>query len=389
MLSRSTLVTQRRLTISLSLLFLLSFAALPVHADHIHQLYYNNAQWIDQDLTALTGATLPNPSTGIAAFYTTPNHQFHIYYATTDLHVHQLYYNNTSWSDQDLTAITGGALSEGLGGISGFAIGNLQHVFYLGNDQHVHQLYYNNVNWADQDITALAGGPFTDFNSLVAFATVPNNQFHVYYLQNNFGHVHQLYFNGTNWSDEDLTALTNGEWADRGWWTGFATGNQQHLFFTAFNAHDKRHLNQLYYNNSRWVDQDLSARVHGFSLSPEAGITAFAVTAGQLEAYCVTNDMDVHQLTLKNNTWTDEDLTALTGGPLDFSINGMVAFKTTPNNQFHLYYPPNDLYQLYFNGSSWSDDDLTSLTGGGVPNGSGGMAGFAISNLQHVFYVAQ
>ena len=268
-------------------MFLLSFAALPAHADHIHQLYYNNVQWVDQDLTALTGATPPNSSTGIAAFYTTPNHQFHIYYATTDLHVHQLYYKNT------------------------------------------------------------------------------------------------------NWSDEDPTAVTNGEWADRGWWTGFATGNQQHLFFPAFNAHDKRHLNQLYYNNSRWVDQDLSARVHGFPLSPEAGITAFAVTAGHLEAYCVTNDMDVHQFTLKDNTWTDEDLTALTGDPLDFSINGMVAFKTTPNNQFHLYYPPNDLYQIYFNGSSWSDDDLTSLTGGGIPNGSGGMAGIAISNLQHVFYVAQ
>ena len=78
MLRRSTLVTQHTLTISLSLLFLLSFAALPAHADYIHQLYYNNVQWVDQDLTALTGASLPNSSTGIAAFYTTPNHQFHI-----------------------------------------------------------------------------------------------------------------------------------------------------------------------------------------------------------------------------------------------------------------------------------------------------------------------
>jgi hypothetical protein len=386
MLRRSTLVTRRRVMILLSLSFLLSFATLPAHADHIHFLYHSSAGWIDQDLTALTNASLPNPGTGITAFHTIDNGHLHVYYATTDQHVHQLYFNNIGWIDQDLTAMAGGPLSLGEGGISGFTIGHLQHIFYLGNDLHVHQLYSHGGNWSDQDVTALAGGPVTDFNSLVAFETVPDHHFHVFYLQNNFGHVHQLYFNGTQWSDEDVTALANGEWAGREWWSGFATGKQLHLFFDAYSPKDKLHLSHLYFNNSKWVSQDLSAKVHGLPLAPSAGITSFAVTATQLEAYCVTDDLEVHQYTLKNNLWTDEDLH---NNQPDNSINGMVAFKTTPNNQFHLFYPPNDLYELFFDGMSWSDTDLTTLAGGGIPNGTGGMAGFAVKNLQYVFYVAQ
>ena len=388
MLPTSTLMPQNRLIISLSLLFLLSFAALPAHADHIHFLSHNNAGWFDQDLTALTNASLPNSPTGVAAFSTTGNNQLHVYYSATDQHVHELFFNNTSWSDQDLTAVTRGPLSLGLGGISGFAIGQQLHVFYLGNDLHVHQLFFNTATWVDQDITTVANGPVTDFNSLVAFPTVPNNHFHVFYLANNSNDIHELNFNGTNWTDQNLRTIAHQEPAAGGWMAGFATGNQQHLFFAAFSPKDKLHLAHLFFNNSKWVNQDVSAKVHGLPLSPSAGITAFAVTAGQLEAYGVTNDFDVHQFTLKNNTWTDEDLTGL-AGQQDFSIGGMVAYRTTPNNQFHLFYPPNDIDQLSFNGTIWSDIDLTTLTGGGIPNGKGGMAGFAIKNLQYAFYVAQ
>jgi len=381
---RSSLILQ---LIWLLPLLLMMLAALPARAEHIHYLSFNNVKWTDQDLTQITGGPLVASESAVAAFYTTPNHQFHVSYSASNKHINQLYFNGSSWSNQDLTALTGGPLSLGTG-VAGFAIGNLQHVFYLGNDLHVHQLYYNNSNWVDQDITTLAGGPLTDFNSLVAFPTLPNGQFHVYYLQNNFGHIHELLFNGTSWSDSDITASSKGEWSDRGWMTGFATGIKPHLFFVGFDASDNRHLNRLYRTNSKWVDEDLSAKVSGLPISPATGLASFAVSSGVLEAYCVTNDSDVHQLTLKNGHWSDLDLTALTNGPIDGSLNAMIAFKTPPNGQFHLYYEPNDVYHLNFNGTTWSDDDLTALTNGGLPNGFGGMGGFAIKNAQHVFYVA-
>ena len=324
--------------------------------------------------------------TAIAAFQTTTNHQFHVFYSSGTKHVHQLYFNGSSWVDQDLTAITGGPLSLGTG-VSGFAIGNLQHVFDLGVDLHVHQPYYNNSVWVDQGITSLAGGPLTDFDSLVAFPTISNGQFHVLYLQNNFGHTHRLLFNGASWSDEDVTALSNGEWSARGWMSGFATGVKPHLFLVGFDAAGNRHLNTLYRTNSKWVDDDISAKVNGLPVSPATGIASFAASSSALESYCLTNDGDVHEMTLSNGKWTDIDLTLLTNGNFAGTLNGMAAFRTPPNKQYHLYYAPNDLYQLQFTGTNWSDNDLTSQSGGGLPNGFGGIAGFPVKNAQHVFYV--
>jgi hypothetical protein len=386
MLHKITRVSTSKLTFALSLLLLFAFAALSARADDIHFTFHSSAGWIDQDLTSLTGGTLPNPGTGVVAFNTIDNGHLHVYYSTTDQHVHQLYFNGTNWVDQDLTAIASGPLSLGFGGISGFTIGHNQHIFYLGADLHVHQLYSVGASWADQDVTVLAGGPVTDFDSLVAYPTTPDNHFHVFYLANNSNDLHELNFNGSSWSDLDLRVVAHALPATRGWMAGFAVGTQQHLFFGAYSPKDKLHFAHLAFKNSKWINEDLTAKVHGLPLSPAAGITAFSVSANQIEAYCVTNDMDVHQFTWKNNAWTDEDLD---NNQPDNSINQMVAFRTIPNNQFHLFYPPNDLYDLTFNGHSWSDTDLTVLTGGGIPNGSGGMAGFAIKNLQYVFYVAE
>src|ERR1017187_2373482 len=109
------------------LMFLL-LSHVPASADHVHQLYYNNVQWVDQDLTTLTGGGIAFSESAIAGFYTGGNKQLHVYYVDASLHVHQLYFNNKSWSDEDLTAATGGP-NAGIWGITGFAVGNLQHVF--------------------------------------------------------------------------------------------------------------------------------------------------------------------------------------------------------------------------------------------------------------------
>src|SRR5215831_8144283 len=139
-------------------LMLLLLTYLPAHADHVHHLWYNNSNWQDVDLTALTGGGIATPFGAIAAFRTTPNNQLHVYYVDSNAqHVHQLYYNGSSWIDNDLTSFTGGPQAYAYG-ISGFAIGNLQYVFYTGFDNHVHEIYYNNSIWQDQDLTALVGG---------------------------------------------------------------------------------------------------------------------------------------------------------------------------------------------------------------------------------------
>jgi hypothetical protein len=73
-----------------------SVTCLPAYGQQVHQLSYNNAGWADQNLN---GVTMDQYSANVAAFLTTPNNQSHVYYISTGSspHVHQLFYNGTSW----------------------------------------------------------------------------------------------------------------------------------------------------------------------------------------------------------------------------------------------------------------------------------------------------
>jgi hypothetical protein len=376
-------------------LSLILFANLPAFADHIHHLWYNNTLWQDQDLTTLTGGGIATSSGAIAAFYTTPNRQLHVYYVDNNSqHVHQLYDNGTSWSDSDLTASTGGPAAYPYG-ITGFSIGNLQYVFYVSTDLHVHELNYNNATWVDQDLTALVGGNSANPAPLVAFATKPNNQFHVYYQDVSSLHEYQLYFNGTSWTYQDLTALINlaNPICYSQWIAGFAVGNQQHLFCPGYSTRSSNlDLQHLYYNNSSWLSQDitLQASVTQTPLYGGSGVAGFKVPGSNaLEVYGVTNDTHFNQYggNLHTETWGDLDLTYYYGAPTDGQFGGIVAFPTAGNNQFHIYYAPStEVYQAYYDGTAWSFEDLTFGAGQADPNS--GMAGFAIGNLQHVFYMS-
>lgn len=372
-------------------LMLLLFAHLPAFADHIHHLYYNNSNWTDTDLTALTGGGIATSFGAIAAFDTTPNKQLHVFYIDNNAqHVHQLYYNGTSWSDADLTAFTGGPTASPYG-ISGFAVNNLQYVFYIGTDNHVHETYYNNSNWTDQDLTGMIGGPAASFGPILAFDTKPNLQAHVYYQDQNLD-LHQIYFNGSSWSDSDLTAST-GARCYTSWIAGFAVNNLQHVFCAGYGKYSNNlDMLHIYYNNFTWVYEDVTFKAGGSEtpMNLGSGVAAFKVPkVNQFEVFSVTDDTHFNRYyhVVKPKQWIDRDLTSGIGAPTDGQFGGIVAFPTTPNDQYHIYYAPStEVYQIYFNGTGWAIDDLTG--GGGQADDNSGMAGFAIGNLQHVFYMS-
>lgn len=373
-----------------SCLMFVLMSQMPARADHVHHLYYNNLNWTDQDLTAATGGGIATSFGAITAVYTTPNDQLHVYYVDTNTkHVHQLYFNGTNWSDSDLTAFTGGPTASPYG-ISAFAIKNLQYVFYDGSDNHIHQLTYNNVNWTDQDVTGQAASVAAGAGPIVAFDTTPNHQFHVYYQPFNSTDLHQLFFNGSFWSDTDLTAMLGANcYSD--WIAGFAVQNVQHIFCPGYGAYSSElHMMHIYYNNSSWVYEDVSYNAGGAEnpMALGSGVAAFRVPGtSKLEAYGVTYDSHVHQYTFKNKKWSDLDLTASEGAPGNGAYGGMAAFATTPNKQFHAYYQPSsDVYQLFYSGTGWASQDLTG--GFGQADDNSGMSGFAIGNLQHVFYLS-
>jgi hypothetical protein len=378
--------TTNSITVCLLGLVVALFAT-PVFGQAVHELYYNNSTWVDTNLSSLTSGPTVGLA-GIAAFNTTPNNQFHVYYLGWDdpdrvYHIHQLYYNGQTWSDEDLTAETNGVPVITGSGVSGFSIGNAQYVYFIGTDYDTHELSYVN-SWVDSDLTALANGAFAYPYQIAAFQTTSNHQRNVFYVAANRS-IHKLLFNGTKWTDQNLTKLTAGA-NGGGWMSAFAIGTKQYVFFES----TKKHVEEYSYTTN-WVAQDLTVS-NGLPLVTGNGVAAFVVPGTtKIEAfYSATKTFHVHQLSYNLGSWTDHDLTALTGGPGGLFTTQTIGFATTPNKQLHIFFPGSpagDVNQFYYNGTGWSDEDLTVLSSGDQAAGSTGMAGFAIGNLQRVYYV--
>jgi hypothetical protein len=374
----------------------------PAFAQHLHELYYNNVQWIDTDLTAAAGGPTVQAQ-GIAAFYTTPNDQFHVYYASNvagDYHIHQLFYNGSAWSDADLTAMTGGAVASNSSGMTGFSMGNAQYLYFCSPDFNLHEYSYGdagNFNWVDRNLSALTKSSFQGECGfapvgLVAFAT-SDKQRHVYFeapYRPSARTIHHVFFNGTKWSNQNLTSMTKGAKAlGATWMSGFAIGTSQYIFFEGANGH----IHEYSYVTS-WLDQDLTVASGGIAANTFEGNGAlgFRIPGGtKMEVYYAAssiNGQDLHRMAFRNSTWTDSNLTSITGAAGPYSLSQMAGFATTPNKQLHVYISgigTANVDQFYFNGTAWSYEILPSATVAGL---GPGMAGFALGNLQHVYYVS-
>jgi hypothetical protein len=364
-----------------------SVTGLPAYGQQVHQLSYNNVGWADQNLN---GATMDPLSANVAAFLTTPNNQSHAYYisAGSSPHVHQLFFNGTSWSDSDLTALSKGPAA--FGPVSGFSVGNFQYVYYVSNTtpSHVHQLLYNNASWVDSDLTALSGGKPSTIVQLVAFTTSP--ALHVYYRDVASSHIHQLFSNaGTTWQDTDLTSITDGTLATY-LSAGINNGNLQYVYF----VDGVDHLHQLYYNNLKWSDTDLTQLTNTPPL--ETGyVAAFAIAKTKKIRVYLTNANNGHIMQFSSNNsgvkWTSVDLTKRTKAPLPDGASALLAFVTTPNNDAHIYYVAgsqvNEIYQP--TATSWKNQNLSAAGEGALVDQFSGLAGFSLQNEQFVFYVAQ
>ncbi|HLX83426.1 MAG TPA: hypothetical protein VKR59_05990 [Terriglobales bacterium] len=364
---------------------LISLAALPAPGQTLHQFSYNNSSWVDQNLFG----AVTNSQTGVAAFVTTPNDGPHAFYLASDDHVHQLYNNGTSWTDEDLTSETGAPAGLFGSAISGFSVENFQYVYYISVDLHLHQLLYNNSIWADSDLTVITSGPLSsNTTQLIAFTT-GSPAVHVYFTASS-GHIHQTFTTtGTNWQDQDLTSLTGGTFGGSGWMAGFNIGNFQYVYFIA----NTNHVHQFLYNNASWSDEDLTTLSNSSPAVGGSGVAALVIPGTKkLRVYVIANHNDILQLASGNGkTWTSSDLCKKAKAPSATAGPGLVAFATTPNNQIHVFYSSNDdLNQLFLPApaTKWQFENLTAEYGGGTMNTNAGMAGYSLQNLQYVYYVA-
>ena len=132
---------------------------------------------------------------------------------------------------------------------------------------------------------------------------------HVFYVSELGSHVHELYYNGA-WSDNDLTAITNGPPAYKDI-TSFFDGSREHVFYK---SKGDDHVRELYYNGG-WWGNDLTAATNAPPASPPT--SSFGVF------YVGVYDRHVHEL-YYNGKWWDNDLMAATNGP--YALQELTSF---------------------------------------------------------------
>lgn len=359
--------------------FLITVAALPALGQQIHQLSYNGSTWSDENLN---GASVEWP---ITSFFTTPNDQFHVFYGAAESgDLHQLFYNGSSWADLDLSQSAG--VNQPFG-ISGFSVANFQYVFYVGFDNDVHQMLYNNAGWVDTDLSVASNATALPESNLVAFTTSP--ALHVYYTGSD-SHVHQLFAtNGTNWQDQDLTAITGGPFAcgcDN--MAAFNVGNLQYVYYTDFNTN---HIHELFYNNISWTDEDLTALTKSSPASIGlANLSAFVIPGTKkMRVYFVsgTNNHIIQLASTNNGKWSSSDLTKKAKG--SGAPGQIVAIPDATGGKVNVYYVAGyDVIRIYQpTATTWAYEDLTFLTNGGAADSLFPLTGFSLNNNLYLYYV--
>jgi hypothetical protein len=247
-------------------------------------MLYDNAGWVDTNLSIASGTSaIPDLGSNLVAFTTSP--ALHVYYTSVDSHVHQLFATNgTNWQDADLTAVTGGPVATPGYGMAGFNIGNFQYVYYLAANNHLHQLFYNNASWTDEDLTALTKtSPTAGFSNLSAFVIPGTKKMRVYFVSGSNRNIIQLASaNNGKWSSSDLTKKAKGSVPDEQI-VAFpsASGGTVNVYYVA--GHN---VNRIYQPTATtWANEDLTALTSGGVADSIDQLAGFSLQNGQYLYY--------------------------------------------------------------------------------------------------------
>lgn len=268
-----------------------------------------------------------------------------------------------------------GAQSTNVGGLTSFAdvAGGGQHVFYLDTSKAVNQLFFNGTEWINQNLTAITGSPRSSADrALSSFVDAAGGQ-HVFYFDSR-NVVNQLFFDGTKWINQSLSNASGVPIArSPSELTSFvdATGGQHVFYFDTKNV-----VSQLFFDGTKWIIQNLSNASGVPIAGPASRLTSFADAAGGQHVFYIDPRNTVNQLFFDGTKWIVQNLSSDSGVPITGTASGLTGFSDATGGQHVFYFDPNNgVNQLFFNGTKWIKQGLRSAPG--VPSGSssGGSGG--------------
>jgi hypothetical protein len=298
---------------------------------HVLQLKLDTTNtWTQGDVMTQAGTSnTAAPGSALTSFGAAGSNAVHVLYIDASQHVNDLARTSAgstgTWSNLDLTALTSAGLAVSGSALTGMVdnIGN-GRVFYIGTNQHVLQLKLDTTNtWTQGDVMTQAGTSKTAVagSALISFGAAGSNAVHVLYLDSS-QHVNDLARTSAGstgtWSNQDLTTLTSAGLAVPG--SALAglvdsIGNGR-VFYVGTN----QHVLQLKLDpTNTWTQGDVMTQAGTSKIAaPGSGLTSFGDSGGSavhvlyLDSIQHVNDL-VRTSAGSTGTWSDTDVTALTG----------------------------------------------------------------------------
>jgi RHS repeat-associated protein len=397
---------------------------------HVYHLSWNSANsWQDQDLTAATSGVLAATGSALTSFGKADG-SLHVAYRDTSNHVNYLVSSSGSWSNQDLTALSGSSVTAASNsGLTSFSDTAGDHVYYLAANQHEYHLLWNGTTWTNQDLTSLSGTTLlaASGSALTGYSLSDGTE-HTAYRGANQHIYHMVWIPGTGYQNQDLTLtaaldLSDGPCADEGGTcygvsaahtiafgadgaynflsvhgnvacnvatfgdpipgtakacydlfsfplaastsplTSLVDGLGESVYYLASNQHEY----ELWFDGEEWHNWDLTnySGASGVAASGSA-LTSFPMNDGSEHSMYLGSNHHVYQMMYDLNLaeYINEDLTTASGtSTLAATGSALTSFGLSAGNPGHIQYldANGHINHLYWNGTSWQNQDLTAV----------------------------
>jgi hypothetical protein len=369
---------------------------------HIYHLFWNSSGgWQDQDVSAAANNASAASASPLASFATSDGN-YHVVYFDANHHVNQLASSGSNWSNQDITAASGGTAAASGSSLTGYAGSYPAHIYYQGANQHIYQYWLNGSTWVNSDLTSVSGTSVAAASGTRLTSFLDTAGEHAVYVgQNN--HIYQLFWNGSLEANQDLTDmaaldLSDGPCASE---NGTCFGSGTHTVgFGANGAYNFLTVTgNVVCNVANFGDPapGVSKACYlvnaGFPVAVSGTAVSSLVNTDGEHVYYLTSNGHNHHLLFDGSNWHDQDQTNFSGTTVVAAGgSALTTFGISSDISEHTVYLGTNkhVYQMMYSSPNWVNQDLTSLSGASVTAVAGSALtsfGSSAGNPGHVQYL--
>lgn len=290
----------------------------------------------------------------------------HVYYLGADNHVHELAFDGSLWNHKDLTAETTAPVAAPGSALLSFGVnaGSVDHarVYYLTGDNLLYELKWNGSTWSATNLTNTTSAPSVAPGTALAGYSADTDRPRVFYFDS-LNHLHQTYWTGSSWMDQDLVDTVAATLAEPGSTLlalGVDLGSGQHS--RIFYLDSDNEIHEVGWKNGNWFKVKLTTAA---DVAPGTPLSGYAADGQYFRLQYLDVDNKVRHLWWDGSSWGLANLTTTTSAAIAAPGSSLLSFgvKDSTGEHSRIYYldGENRVNQLGYDGSAWSHEDVTDI----------------------------